>query len=176
MIELRGGAPASNGGWISDRPAPPPSFIGTRTEADMGAPRLSLSKSWIPVTETGCWLWTGADNGTGYGRITVAGKFLLAHRAVYEALRGPIQDGMTIDHLCRIRCCVNPDHLEVVSMKVNILRGFGPTAINSKKRSCPRCGGAYSFCKGGRHCEGCNERRRVERRNERRAAGLLAGN
>lgn len=73
---------------------------------------------------TDCWLWTGAVNSKGYpstgnGR----GSSMLAHRAAYEALRGPIPDGMTIDHLCRVKLCLNPDHLEVVTRAENSRRG-----------------------------------------------------
>jgi hypothetical protein len=79
-----------------------------------------------PEPNTGCWLWTGCDNGHGYGRIGLGPAALgiaLAHRALYELMRGPIPDGMTLDHLCRIRCCVNPDYLEAVTLQENIRRG-----------------------------------------------------
>lgn len=68
---------------------------------------------------SGCWLWAGADNGVGYGKFR--GKY--AHRVSYEAAKGPIPDGMHLDHLCRIRCCVNPDHLEPVTNAENARRG-----------------------------------------------------
>lgn len=81
---------------------------------------LALEKLWARVEVTGfCWLWTGETNGEGYGRLHFQGKRTGAHRIVYELLVGPITDGLQIDHLCRIRNCVNPDHLEPVEFKVN---------------------------------------------------------
>lgn len=69
---------------------------------------------------SGCWLWAGADNGVGYGKFR--GKY--AHRISYEMNRGPIPNGMHLDHLCRVRCCVNPSHLEPVTNAENARRGL----------------------------------------------------
>lgn len=68
---------------------------------------------------SGCWLWSGADNGVGYGKFR--GRY--AHRISWEMHKGPIPDGMHIDHLCRVRCCVNPEHLEPVTNRENARRG-----------------------------------------------------
>ena len=73
--------------------------------------------------DTNCWVWYGELNRNGYGRVWVQGKRLMAHRVVYESTRGPIPDGMVLDHLCRNRRCCNPDHLEPVTVKENTLRG-----------------------------------------------------
>ncbi len=62
----------------------------------------------------------------------------LAHRISYMVYRGPIPEGLALDHLCRVRCCVNPDHLEPVSLKENILRGFGKGAIAARRDVCIR--------------------------------------
>lgn len=81
---------------------------------------LALKKLWERVEPTGfCWLWTGGDSGNGYGRLRWQGKRAGAHRVVYEVLVGPIPEGLQLDHLCRVTMCVNPDHLEPVTLKVN---------------------------------------------------------
>lgn len=82
---------------------------------------------WGMVTPTGfCWEWRGSLRD-GYGKINVAGsrggRIATAHRVAYEMLIGPIPEGMQIDHLCRNRACVNPDHLEPVSAQENMARG-----------------------------------------------------
>ena len=76
-----------------------------------------------PEPNTGCWLWVGSCSDQGYGLFWFDGKVRKAHRVSYEMHRGPIPDGLTIDHLCRVRSCVNPDHLEAVTLAENIRRG-----------------------------------------------------
>ena|SRR5579885_311897 len=76
----------------------------------------------IAVNEDGCWLWTGALS-EGYGRQRVRDFVYLAHRLVYELLVEPIPEGFDIDHLCRVRRCVNPAHLEPVTRAENLRRG-----------------------------------------------------
>lgn len=93
---------------------------------------------WPRVKKTsGCWEWTG-PRYLGYGKIHFEGKSLYAHRVVYSLLKGNIPSGLFIDHLCRVRHCVNPDHLEAVTLKENVLRGVGVTAQNAKKTHCKR--------------------------------------
>lgn len=82
----------------------------------------------VERTEDGHWLWTGSITKNGYGKIGEGGKrtgWLLAHRVSWEIYRGPIPEGLTIDHLCRVRHCVNPDHLEPVTLQTNLHRGEG---------------------------------------------------
>jgi hypothetical protein len=86
----------------------------------------------------GHWIWNGCKNLGGYGYFTVGRQVQLAHRASYEAFVGPIPKGLVIDHLCRIRPCVNPEHMEVVTHKTNTLRGVGPAAKNAIKTQCPK--------------------------------------
>lgn len=76
----------------------------------------------VDKTET-CWVFTGALRN-GYGALGIEGKTIYAHRYAYERLVGPIPAGLVIDHLCRNRACVNPEHLEVVTQQVNCLRGL----------------------------------------------------
>lgn len=76
-----------------------------------------------PEPNSGCWLWIGSQNWGGYGVMRVAGKTVPAHRVSYSTFVGPIPEGLDLDHLCRVRCCVNPDHLEPVTRLVNVRRG-----------------------------------------------------
>lgn len=82
----------------------------------------------VEVSESGCWLWKSSTNHGGYGEFTVPAatsrgkKTVAAHRWAYEHFVGPIPDGLTIDHLCRVRHCVNPAHLEPVTVQDNLAR------------------------------------------------------
>lgn len=84
-----------------------------------------------------CWEWQSSKK-YGYGQVRVDSKLHLAHRLVYEALIGPIPEGLDIDHLCRNRACVNPLHMEPVTRRENLLRGEGVVAINAAKTHCLR--------------------------------------
>jgi hypothetical protein len=97
-----------------------------------------FSKKFMPEPNSGCWLWAGAIWQNGYGAFYLRGKNQTAHRAAYEIRHGKPIDGLEIDHLCRNRCCVNPDHLEMVSTQTNTLRGIGATAVNKRKIHCSR--------------------------------------
>lgn len=77
----------------------------------------------IPVTETGCILWLGTVDPKGYGRIHAGRSGRLAHVVAYEDAIGPVPDGLVLDHKCRVRCCVNPLHLEPITQGVNVRRG-----------------------------------------------------
>lgn len=126
-----------------------------------------------------CWLWAGSKDAKGYGHIYMRGSKppygpAQAHRVVYEALVGPIPEDMQLDHLCRVPACVNPEHLEPVTQKKNILRGVGVTAQNARKTHCPH-GHPYSETaqiltppsrKGStwRRCGKCHSIKEAERR------------
>jgi hypothetical protein len=109
--------------------------VSNRTKAETAAERF-----WpkVHLARDGCWVWTARLSDDGYGELNMpVGCSTLAHR-VSLLIHGLPQPGpgLTVDHLCRNRACVNPAHLEIVTNRVNILRGIGPTATNSKKTHC----------------------------------------
>lgn len=89
--------------------------------------RERIYQKIIPEPNSGCWLWMGSSWGKGYGNCRVrengASKVKIAHRVVFEMERGPIPEGKHLDHLCRNPACVNPDHLEPVTLHENLFRG-----------------------------------------------------
>jgi len=123
---------------------------------------------------TGCWLWVGALlRSGGYGAVRWNGGAARAHRVAYEELVGRIPEELELDHLCRVRCCVNPEHLEPVTHAVNLLRGVG-TAIQIKrnKTHCPRgheynADNTYNAPHGGRNCRTCLREKEARRRAHR---------
>lgn len=83
----------------------------------------------VDFTSTECWLWTGALSRKGYGHISAPGRrggTLQVHVVVYEFLYGPVPEGLELDHLCHVRNCVRPSHLEAVTHAVNLRRRRRP--------------------------------------------------
>lgn len=112
-------------------------------------------------TGPGCWEWTASKTENGYGHFRLDGRLVLAHRLAYEWLVGPIPVGLTLDHLCRVRHCVRPDHLEPVTNRENILRGesFSGRACAGKTH-CPAGhpydeANTYLDPRGWRNCRVC---------------------
>lgn len=96
----------------------------------------ALQVNWRELP-SGCREWTAARNADGYGLIWQGNRsYVMAHRASYEASVGAIPAGMQLDHLCRNRACIRPDHLEPVTNRTNVLRGTGITAQNAVKTHC----------------------------------------
>lgn len=126
--------------------------------------------SKILVSDSGCWLWQDVPEANGYARFSVGMGRELAHRWSYEHYCGSIPEGMTIDHLCRVKHCVNPEHLEVVTQKVNNLRSDNLAALNARKVKCLRghpFDSANTYVNpstGARHCRRCAADRERNRR------------
>lgn len=93
-------------------------------------------RSKIEVQDDGCWIWTANRLPKGYGQLGWEGATRYSHRVVYELLVGPIPKGLQIDHLCRVRECCNPAHLEPVTCQENLRRGMGGTGVNARKTHC----------------------------------------
>jgi len=125
---------------------------------------------WPKVDASGdCWEWTGAKGKNGYGVFSVPGRNVRAHRFAWETLVGPIGEELVIDHLCKNRGCVNPDHLDTVTPKENYLRGANPCAVNARKTHCKRNHeftpeNTYIDPNGYRQCRSCNRERNTEGR------------
>ncbi len=95
-----------------------------------------LMKISVYAADGECWLWESGIDHEGYARMFVDGKTRRVHRLSYEALIGPIPPGLVIDHICRVRNCVNPAHLRAVTNRENILCGAGLSAQNATKTHC----------------------------------------
>lgn len=104
-----------------------------------------------------CWLWP-VPASAGYGMAFYNGGTVYAHRAVYDYLVGPIPAGLTLDHLCRVRNCVNPAHLEPCTLRENILRSDGRGAMNARKETC-HCGRPFDVSRkiGNREERACSK-------------------
>lgn len=128
------------------------------------------------IDEGGCFLWTGHTSRFGYAQTTVEGRAVVAHRAVFEAVVGPVPEGLVLDHLCRVRNCINPDHLEPVTVAENNRRGTGWSGRHAQKTHCPKghpydedntyLGGARAM----RQCRACHREHQRQYRAQKKAA------
>lgn len=123
--------------------------------------------------KSGCWLWTRAADGKGYGQFRVNGRQHRAHRIFYEMFVGRIPRGLQIDHLCRVTRCVNPDHLEAVLAQTNMRRSLSPAGENAKKTSCIHghllAGSNVQWTRSGRKCVECGRKASREYQKRKRA-------
>lgn len=109
-----------------------------------------------PQGKDGCWVFQGAKNRKGYGHFSVNGKTQRAHRVSWLIHKGEIPTDLVIDHLCRNRACINPDHLRLVTNKENVLCGIGICAKNKAKQLCQN-GHPFKFYKNQRYCQVCHQ-------------------
>jgi hypothetical protein len=111
--------------------------------------------------ETGCVEWTGQayPNGYGYIRRGREQTARMAHRAAYETFVGPIPEGLTLDHLCRNRICINPDHLEPVTRGENALRGGGLAIAMANYRARTHCVHGHEFTPENTYVHPVNRKR-----------------
>ncbi|KUN99513.1 HNH endonuclease signature motif containing protein [Streptomyces resistomycificus] len=136
--------------------------------------QAELDRLWSRASENeaGCWIWNGPRYKAGYGRFYLGQMGMYAHRVMYMLLVGEIAQGLHIDHLCRVRECCNPDHLEPVTCRENIMRSpIAPAALNASKTHCKRghslSGNNLSVDPdGGRRCRVCS----ITSARERQAA------
>jgi hypothetical protein len=146
-------------------------------------PQRFWEKVQRPDDEAGCWLWRAGLQSEGYAQFYWRRKKDYGHRVAYMVLEGEIPSGLELDHLCRVRQCVNPEHLEPVTPRVNSLRGVSPPAMNARKVCCKNGhpldeGNVYQSksmkVKGERRCKTCWREQLKRRYRELRAAGYSA--
>ena len=135
----------------------------------------------VPEPNSGCVLWIGELNGQDYARIPVGShkygkrRRILVHRFMFELANGPLHPGLEPDHKCRVRCCIEPNHMEAVTRSLNTKRGWDALSDRSRPRRAPlktRCAhghplsgrNLYVTADGRRHCRTCALRRGREHR------------
>ena len=136
--------------------APAPAASSTQKDRD----RLW---SYALADGSGCWVWQLALSESGYGRIWVGDKALRPHRFAYEIVKGPIPEELELDHLCRLRACINPNHLEAVTHLENMRRGEAPPPPRYALRAYCKRGHAFTKAntyitptRSARGCRACN--------------------
>ena len=139
---------------------------------------LAIKKHGVPAevldrVSIDCWIWTGTILDNGYGQVRLDGRRWLVHRLFYESFIGPIPEGMQLDHLCRVRACVNPNHLEPVTGRENLMRGRTKAAMNATKTHCIHGhpfneANTYRW-RGGRGCRICRNANAKKSHAKRRA-------
>ena len=137
--------------------------------------RERFDMKWELDPVTGCWEWTAWRHHSGYGVFYEGRKQRAAHRIGYQLYVGPIPEGLELDHLCRNRGCVNPEHLEPVTHRENTLRGESEPAKNARMTECPKGhklqgDNLIRMKDGRRQCRICTGTRWRRNRRSRRAS------
>lgn len=136
-------------------------------------PMSPIQRFWANVVVTkSCWIYTDCGDWLGYGRMTVDGHQIRPHRFAYELFIGHIPKGLVIDHLCRNRKCVNPNHLDLVTQRENVLRSpTAPASINARQTHCkrghPLSGDNIKIYNGRRNCLTCRDEYNAKQRIKR---------
>lgn len=143
------------------------SIRGKRKKLDTTPEERFMNK--VQKVDSGCWEWTGAKIPSGYGRFGYTNENgtlinTYSHRISYMLFKGEIPKGKVIDHLCKNKSCVNPDHLEVVTQRVNVLRSDSPSSKASKQTHCVH-GHPFDkentyYWKNERRCRACGRNRK----------------
>lgn len=150
---------------------PSPTKYGTPWQEALPNALPRYMKRNIDPGPNSCWTWNRSKDKHGYGWASWKNKTYLAHRIIYTLIVGDIPEGMNLDHLCRRRDCVNPDHLEPVTNYENLLRSPIGTA---GRQHCLKCGGEFSMigkAKPQRRCKPCEKewkREYVKRRRQQK--------
>jgi len=115
----------------------------------------------VKLNDNGCHIWTGYTDDDGYGKFGIKNKIISSHRFSYNLYKGQIPNNMEIHHICNNTSCVNPNHLEVVTHKENLILGNSPSSINRDKTHCPK-GHKYTkentyFSNKRRYCRKCRK-------------------
>jgi hypothetical protein len=138
----------------------------------------AIERFWSKVSPepmSGCWLWTGGTSANGYGRFSISGRLVQAHRYSYQLSGRTIPKGLELDHLCRVRACVNTSHLEPVTRSENTKRGIGGALRTEAALARTHCERSHELTRANtriemrngatrRRCRTCNrmsEKRRV---------------
>lgn len=143
-------------------------------------PKVRITRHIKVCAYTGCWNWTRTKDKRGYGRVSVFYKSMLAHRQSYLDFKGPIPDGMELDHLCMNPSCVNPDHLEPVTRKENARRA-AEAGVLDRKSDDTHCGSGHEYTpentrftpQGWRDCRECARLKTQRLRKAKRKPGVI---
>ena len=120
-----------------------------------------------------CWIWVGAISGSGYGTFSLYGRKWNVHRLSYLHFVGPVPDGLQLDHLCRVRACVNPSHLEPVTQQENARRGLFASRAHCQNGHEYTEANTYRSKRGRRYCRTCNRLRNSALRRRLAAEAIL---